>query len=296
MKLYRAYGLNILSDIDFYQKSNIKGIPDVNIISGKVANEFFKEIITGNNFWIGQNRSLNETLIKWDNIGKFIIQNGSKIIVDSETENKNLLDAYILGPVMATLLFQRGFLVLHGSAVETEYGVVAFLGPSGFGKSTIAAILNNEGYKVISDDILAIKINPGGDSYVFPGFPQLKLSSASIESIWENTQLELKTIDPDEHLIKIDHDYLDCMPLKKIYILKKASNSSIDGLETQKALMELFENSYCYIMFQDEDKITNLYQCVDLLKKTDLSLLNIQHSFQTVHDLVEIVVNDIVTK
>ena len=61
-------------------------------------------------------------------------------------EGSSLAEAtsYLLGPVMGVLLRHRGVICLHASAVAINGRAVAFVGPPGAGKSTMAAALANE--------------------------------------------------------------------------------------------------------------------------------------------------------
>ena len=52
----------------------------------------------------------------------------------------------------------QGLEVLHASAVVTEQGAVAFLGPSGAGKTTLALALCGRGPGFLADDVLAIEV------------------------------------------------------------------------------------------------------------------------------------------
>ncbi|WP_414468881.1 hypothetical protein [Methanobacterium sp. ACI-7] len=293
MNNYNAYGLKIKSELDFWGKSCINGKEDLVIKLGEINCNCFKKISNGDDFWIGANNH-KDIIIKWDGIGKFKLSNGSEIIVAPETENREILYSYIMGPIMATLLYQRGLLVLHGSAIKTDMGVIAFLGPSGFGKSTIAMALNNKGYQVIADDILAIKVEPVDNPVVLPGFPQLKLSSTIIELMMENSEVITKNIlNSEKYVIKFS-DFLDGpLNIKKIYVLEKGPDSTIKDLKPQEALMRLIDNSYCSIMFQNGEKKLNFIQCVDLLKKVDVSLLKVNHAIDLIPELVQQIGDDI---
>ena len=46
-------------------------------------------------------------------------------------------------------------MVLHAASIRHNNGVVAFIGPSAVGKSTLVEWLNKRGYSTISDDLLA---------------------------------------------------------------------------------------------------------------------------------------------
>lgn len=66
------------------------------------------------------------------------------------------LAAYALGPVLAVALHLQGAALLHASAVVLRNRAVLFAGDSGSGKSTIAALLQREGYTVLSDDVTEV--------------------------------------------------------------------------------------------------------------------------------------------
>jgi hypothetical protein len=63
---------------------------------------------------------------------------------------------YLMNLVMAFVMRLRGHEVLHASAALIDDGAVAFIGPSGAGKSTIAASLALRGFRVITEDVLAV--------------------------------------------------------------------------------------------------------------------------------------------
>lgn len=59
--------------------------------------------------------------------------------------------------ILPLLLSHQGKTVLHASAVSTPYGVVAFLGGSGVGKSTLAASFSVSGQPALTDDCLLVE-------------------------------------------------------------------------------------------------------------------------------------------
>ena len=60
----------------------------------------------------------------------------------------------------------QGFLILHASAVRLGGSVLAFVGPSGVGKSTIATNLAVREFQLVADDLLPVSIS-GGRSSVY---------------------------------------------------------------------------------------------------------------------------------
>ena len=92
-----------------------------------------------------------------------------------------LLQQVLLGIVGTLVLTRLGQPCLHASAVVTEQGTVAFLGPSGHGKSTMAATFLRNGAALLSDDVLPL----GSDDHAIwakPGVPFMK--------IWDPTARE----------------------------------------------------------------------------------------------------------
>jgi hypothetical protein len=73
--------------------------------------------------------------------GTLQVSHGRSIVVDADNADDRTAALWVLGPAMGVLLQQRGVLVLHASAVTMDGGVVAFLGHSGWGKSTMAAAM-----------------------------------------------------------------------------------------------------------------------------------------------------------
>jgi hypothetical protein len=86
---------------------------------------------------------------------------------------------------MAILLHQRGYMVLHASAVEVGNKAVAFLGPKGRGKSSIAATLYTRGHRLITDDVLAVRVEDG-KATVLPAFPHVKLWRGVAEALLDD--------------------------------------------------------------------------------------------------------------
>ena len=115
--------------------------------------------------------------------GVFRIRRGQEIIISrAPGANLSLVRLYLVGKVLATLLYQRGLLVLHGSAVEVNGQAVCFVGSSYFGKSSIAASLHRCGHKVVADDVTALDMC-FDTPLAIPAFPQLKLDPGVARSL-----------------------------------------------------------------------------------------------------------------
>lgn len=82
-----------------------------------------------------------------------------------------------LGAPLALALAIRGVHLLHASAIVAGGAVVALAGPSGTGKSTLAAAAaRSERWRRAADDILPVRLDEPPKA--LPAFPQLKLPPA----------------------------------------------------------------------------------------------------------------------
>ena len=89
----------------------------------------------------------------------------------------------LLDQVVPRALCHQGRMVIHASAVQMADGrAVAFTGPSGRGKSTLAAAFLNHGCALLSDDCLLVEEKAGGVSAV-PAYSSLRLWADSAEAL-----------------------------------------------------------------------------------------------------------------
>lgn len=82
------------------------------------------------------------------------------------------------GALPAMVLLLRGEGVLHASAVEIDGRAVAFVGRSGMGKSTLAALICRHGGRLVTDDVLRYEV-VAGRVLGFAGTGEMRLRPAS---------------------------------------------------------------------------------------------------------------------
>ena len=78
---------------------------------------------------------------------------------------------FLVTSALGALAMQRGSLVLHGTAIARDGQAVLLLGRPTTGKSTLAWCLQQQGWQVLSSELVAV----GAGGCVFPGLQQLKL-------------------------------------------------------------------------------------------------------------------------
>jgi hypothetical protein len=184
----------------------------------------------------------------WDDVGAFIVRDGREILIQPLPEiDARLVRLAILGPCMAALLQQRGFLPLHGSAVRIDDEVVAFLGASGAGKSTMAAAFHLRGVPVLTDDIVAVQLR-NGRVRAAAGFPQLKLWPDAVAALGGDPEALLcSEPDRDKRIYPVDGERFahELLPLRCLYVLAESDDGvSIERLPPAEGFLELVSQSY----------------------------------------------------
>lgn len=113
-----------------------------------------------------------------------ISADGRSVVCHTHPEVDEQLSAILLvGSVTAFLLTCRDHFVLHASAVEVETAsAVAFVGPTGRGKSTTAALLCARGLPLITDDVLPVLLD-GSKPRCRPAANEIRLRTKQADLI-----------------------------------------------------------------------------------------------------------------
>lgn len=177
---YRIFGFNVVSDFVLDEFLPGEESAQIEIINGMVPEEIINPI-QKNSFFQASNR---EFLFNVENVAKFFVSNGNKIIIEAyEGADYSKIKSYLYGTSFQVLLLMRGLLALHGSAVVVEGKCIIISGVSGAGKSTLALALKEIGHSFLTDDVVFLSLTDDGTIWVYPGFPVHKLCKDSIDTI-----------------------------------------------------------------------------------------------------------------
>lgn len=268
--IYKAYGLLFSSELLIPELLEAEGTPDVVIKLGIVPDSLSNPVGVGARF----QATPQEFLLRLIKIAGFYVTGGNEITVEPWGVDNDLnIRLFLLGSVFGALLQQRGYLVLHGSSIEINGKGVLFTGVSGIGKSTLAAAFQNKGYKVLTDDVSAVKINKDGIPYIMPGFPSLKLwKDAAIRMGADVTGLSPVISNRDKYRIDIEASFYDQpVRLQKIFILgtNDTSNIIVSEIASIGKLESLINNTYRYRFLKGQGvEHLHFQQCSCVTNKT----------------------------
>lgn len=154
---------------------------------------------------------------------------------------------YLFAHALPLWLESQGRPVLHASAVAFGDRAVAFLGPSGIGKSTLCAELVKLGCRLVADDGLAVR-ESGSDAWLCAlGPPMLRLWPSALEGRMGVTALTLPRVyarlEKRLWAPPMAGELPAEMPLAAIFLLRRAAEDDalghIEESSAREGLVEL---------------------------------------------------------
>lgn len=257
--LYRLFNLNISTDLNINSFFNIEISSektfDVQVEQQSIT---FKELQpkSDSNFDLFSSKKYTEIYKK--HIGSFVLINGNKLLYEPDPKIKlpNLI-TYIFSNVFSYLLYQRGHLVMHASAIEIDGSSYFFSGRSGVGKSTFVNKLLKYG-NFLTEDACCFSKNVNSFS-ILPGLNFIKLSNDSEIQNYSNsfdTQIDFRK----RKIISIgSNSSNENNKFKCGFFLKYGKDKKIEKLESGEVLKAFLANmkaSYPNNIFIEEQKIT----------------------------------------
>jgi hypothetical protein len=159
---------------------------------------------------------------------------------------------YLLGPVLGFVLRLRGMICLHASAIVVDDRAIALLGPAGVGKSTTAAAFAQLGYKILSDDVVALT-DQGNTFLAQPAYPCIRLWPESVQALY-GTANALPRLTPtwDKRCLALSQNgrqfQQQPLPLFAIYILNERRSHPtapyVEAVDAIDGMMTLIANTY----------------------------------------------------
>jgi hypothetical protein len=252
--IYKAFGFSVISEILLPELPHIEikvGLIDIEVKIEDLTKKWLELSDDHNTFVIKENL----VMFQVPDVATFAIKDGRRIAVSPLEENEeDVIRLYILGTCMGAILMQRKILPLHGSAVAINGKAYAFVGDSGSGKSTTASALLNQGYQLLSDDVIAISLSQDESiPLVTPSYPQQKLWQDSLNILgMESNDYRPIYGRENKYCIPVSSKFFsEQIPLAGLFELIKTDNKKIEirQIDKLKRFYTLYYNTYqnCFI-------------------------------------------------
>lgn len=200
----------------------------------------------------------------------------------------------IVGTLLPFALHLTDRLVLHGSSVAFEGGAVAFLAPSGTGKSTLAMGLTMAGARFLSDDAVPVRIDDAG-AFAAPGVPSPRFREDSFarfsdvlptDAIPSSGKLSLSE--------RLGDDLVETResPLTAIYVLRPvepdAGASAVrTALPPIAATMALVQNAKLAKLLWGEESERLLHLVAEVSRRVPVWTLDVPRDLDLLPGVVE---------
>lgn len=157
-------------------------------------------------------------------VARYHIANGSEIVV-SPAPGASMRDVrvFLLGTALGILCHQRGLMPLHANAIVVRGEAVAFAGPTGAGKSTLAAYFQSCGHQLLCDDVCVVSFDENGQALAWPGPPRLKLWRDAVAAFGhDGERLERVFERHDKFHLPFSRGIGQApFPLRRLYVLQR---------------------------------------------------------------------------
>jgi hypothetical protein len=281
LNAYRAYGLSIHTDLicpELPPHPHLTHDPDVTITllphGGPLADHCY---------------DVQPGCFQLDvpGVARYRVEEGQRILIQPlPNASPEKVRLFLFGSALGALLYQRGLLPLHGSAVLTQWGGMIFVGPQGSGKSTLAAEFHRSGYRLLSDDVCAVESTPQGVR-ILPALAQLRLCTDT------HNQLRASPgayFDVDKFAVPMGEKYCaHPAPLRAIHILSDHS-AELPRFEVVRGLdrvRRLFENLYRPHFLNGQRTQNDLVRLVGMIaQRTTLAVVSRSRDTTAAADLV----------
>ncbi len=245
---YWAYGLKLASEISF---------PELMPISSEDSFELMVSVQDGysdSNFDSLREKSfvhVEEVSYKLivPHVAQYEVQGGNSIVIKPfQNASNDAVRLFCLSNAFAAALQQKGQIPLHCAAVRKSEKTILVFGHSGSGKSTTLAGLLEQGFEVISDDVVVPRIH-ADEVWIDSSYPMIKLWKETIDrfKIWDRVDRKIR---PDmEKYGLYFHETFSMepnIPRQAIFLQKsdECSEVSVSSLTGIELFQRLDSNAY----------------------------------------------------
>jgi hypothetical protein len=224
------YGLRIRSDVAVHQGRSVprQGDADLEVTvgPGMVASDerpagvvLAHDELSPEAWYCFVREESGAYILRYASVCDFLVSADLRHVVVRIVEGADpeMVSVFTAGAVPAFALIMGGEAVLHASAVDVGGRVVAFVGQSGMGKSTMAALVCAAGGRLVTDDVLRLETTGSPRCYLGGGELRLRRSSDDVTDGFDARPESRRTGD-GRNALKVSSAGSELLPLAAIVI------------------------------------------------------------------------------
>lgn len=268
-------------------------LSDVSTLCDTVANELDKPTARGALWQAAPGRFL----LDLPGVARYLVVDGNSVTIDQAVDAvADAVTRFFRMTPLAALIFQRGMLAMHASAVCSEKGVILLAGDSGSGKSSLLAHLLNQGYMMLADDLAVVDVDDVGQPIVFPTYPEIALWPDTVEGFGMKDAL-LPQYDCNRKSVVMPDSMATCSrPLLAIYWIRVNRGDALEiatltGADKFQALGMLSYNTHVADALLD--RVNYLRLATQLASRIPLHKLQRPRSGCSLEELAAVVTKDL---
>jgi len=256
-RVYNLYGFRLQSQMQLAcpQGQTHASRPDVELVEYSASDvrqacKLGGTLVEASDFYRVTRLREGAIYLLWPGLFEFLISaDGSRIgWRNLDGTPREALQEYLLGQVLSFAMLVRGIEPLHATAVVVGGGAIAFLGDSGYGKSSLGASFVRENHPLLTDDVLVLE-RCGRQMLAHPGMPRIKLfpeMSGSMFQGREGTPMNRwtrKTI----FALNAQQHQASAIPLRTLYVLSppgKYREVTLRKMSEREAFMSVLKNTF----------------------------------------------------
>lgn len=287
---YMTYGLTVQSDLclpELRAPDTVFGSPDIVVRTGSIESHL-----------ASADDTVDVKTVQFDSVGAFAIVDGREIVCDldsSELRNHRHVHRIVYMKALPIALLQRGSVVMHASATVVNGSAAIFLGSPSAGKSTTAAAFYSEGYPVLADDIIGIRLDDGTPT-VLPGVPQLRLDSEGVAALGIDEASVSNQLEGSETRYLNLSPLADPVPVGCFYVLVDDEPMGVEPLAGTERFFQVVKRTFHDGFLSGVDMSpTGFQQCSAVIDASPIRYLRRPRRYDVLPSLVELVADDLTT-
>lgn len=285
---YVAFDLSIESQFDLPPLPAGTGPPEIRLRLASLPNFDWDARTSTHAFQVHGPKTY---LAGWKDLLTLKMIQGHTLLADPapDLQNTHFRQA-VLGIGLGLLMRTRYPLVLHASCVARNGAGLILAGPKGSGKSTLAAHLCERGWRLISDDVVPIRLTRG-EAHAVPSFPQIKLQKEVARRVsLSATHREVAELSTRKHLWTIpDHFCAEPVPVRAAAILEHSDSLDAHPLTGSEATRLIASQLYApRLIGRWGMECSSLLDCASLADGISVSRVTRPDGRETIPAVVEI--------